>query len=120
MPSSMVQYADSDAIAYRAYHEASMQAINNQIRVYNGIAPYSVRRSAYSLEQELADCFNECAPKIQAELRRRVAEGFGFPDDGMRAEETGGKPRVANGEQKAVHERMWPAFKRLVSELVAR
>jgi DnaJ homolog subfamily C member 28 len=41
----------------RAYHEHAVAEINSQVRRYNGLAPYSVRRGLHTVEGELARCY---------------------------------------------------------------
>jgi hypothetical protein len=41
----------------RAYHEHAVAELNSQVRRYNGLAPYSVRRGLHTVEGELARCY---------------------------------------------------------------
>lgn len=103
----------------RAYHEASIKEINDVLRVYNTIAPYSVRRPHYKLEAELAECFEDCKPLIKAELERRArgAPSAQYEDDD---DSRSVKSKVAEREHRAEYQSMWSAFKTAVKEMVAR
>jgi len=41
----------------RSYHEHAIAELNSQVRRYNGLAPYSVRRGLYTVKGELSRCY---------------------------------------------------------------
>lgn len=91
------------------------------MRRYNGMAPYPVRRSPLSLKGEMESCFSDCQQAIANELQRRLDGGgkaVRLPERSRRDREIVGRTVGEEGEQKAVHETMWRAFKRLVIEVL--
>jgi len=105
---------------FSPYHEASIKQVNDQVRIYNVIAPYAVRRGIYNLESELQDCFRESAPQIIAELEKRVKEGFGPKGSTQETRNDGVRNRVAEKEEPAIRESMLSALMRLYREVVAK
>jgi DnaJ family protein C protein 28 len=103
----------------RPYHTVAIKAVNENIRRYNVLAPFSVRRAVLHLESELEACFADVGPKLQAELEHQMRQGTSgpptTPTSGLRMERRGSETAEEVG---AVDESMWKAFKRLVSELV--
>lgn len=84
------------------------------------MAPYPVRRAPLSLRVELEACFRDSAPTIVKELQRRL-DGGGDEVVKERAKwerEIVGKVVGEEGEEKAVKESMWRAFRRVVRELL--
>ncbi|TEB32171.1 hypothetical protein FA13DRAFT_1754584 [Coprinellus micaceus] len=66
------------------YHTAAMKEINNLVRKYNGMAPYPVRRTPYTLDAEKARVYKEGVGLIMDALRQRGREGriswyLGYP-----------------------------------------
>lgn len=53
----------------RAYHEHAIAELNSQVRRYNGLAPYSVRRGLFTVESELARCYSNCGQHILDALK---------------------------------------------------
>lgn len=57
------------------YHTAAMKEINNLVRKYNGMAPYPVRRTPYTLDAEKERVYKEGVELIMDALRQRGREG---------------------------------------------
>ena len=100
-----------------SFHEASLKEINNQLRLYNAIAPYITRRAPYSLEKELAECYADSAGMIRTALTKRVEDHKNGirPEDAKRAKR---KNRYGLMEQESSVQGngLWPAIKRLFVE----
>jgi DnaJ homolog subfamily C member 28 len=83
----------------KSYHEAALKEINDLVRRYNGIAPYSVRRSYHDMAQELKRCYDRCGEAVVRELEERVkafskeAKGRGMTDESEEGLREGG-PQV--------------------------
>lgn len=57
------------------YHETAISELNSLIRKYNGLAPYSVRRSHYyARENEIERMYESCAEDIMRELQERLRD----------------------------------------------
>ena len=52
-----------------SYHTYAIAELNSQVRRYNGIAPYSVRRGLYTVEGELARVYANCGQHILDALK---------------------------------------------------
>jgi hypothetical protein len=58
----------------RSYHEVAVKHINAIARSYNLQAPRSAQKPYINLDRELNACFNEVAPQLAEEIRRRATE----------------------------------------------
>ena len=58
----------------KSYHELQIKQLNLQIRDYNAIAPYSVRRPYITLPAELSLCFRTVAPQVAQEIEERARD----------------------------------------------
>ncbi|KAJ6000566.1 hypothetical protein N7481_000975 [Penicillium waksmanii] len=58
----------------RSYHELAVKQINAITRSYNLQAPRSAQKGYINLDRELNACFNEIAPQLAEEIRRRATE----------------------------------------------
>ncbi|KAJ5403492.1 hypothetical protein N7509_003363 [Penicillium cosmopolitanum] len=58
----------------RSYHELAVKQINAITRSYNLQAPRSAQKGYINLNRELIACFNEVAPQLAEEIRRRATE----------------------------------------------
>ena len=63
----------------RSYHDAAIAELNSLVRKYNGLAPYSVRRTYYSREAELAKVYQDCGEDILHGISERSREMHGRP-----------------------------------------
>lgn len=59
----------------RAYHETAIAELNSLVRRYNGVAPYTVRRTFLEREAELAQVYRESAEGIVLGVRGRLKSG---------------------------------------------
>lgn len=119
---SCVLAQPSFLVVRRAFHIASINALNSIMRKYNAQAPYAVRRAPLMFKVELDSCITASIPFITNELQRRLDGG------GLLVELPPSKPRVdreilghvvgEEGEQKAVEESMWKAFRRVLVEVL--
>ncbi|KAF5334368.1 hypothetical protein D9611_013538 [Ephemerocybe angulata] len=71
-----------------SYHTAAVKELNGQVRKYNGMAPYPVRRPPYSVEAERERAYRGGAEAILEALKMRGKEGK--LGTGMSAGGTGG------------------------------
>lgn len=55
-----------------SYHNLSIENLNTITRTYNLMAPELAKKTYFSLERELKNCFRECAPQIAGEIRARA------------------------------------------------
>ncbi|KAH0612260.1 uncharacterized protein H6S33_010312 [Morchella sextelata] len=55
-----------------SYHNLSIENLNSITRTYNLMAPELAKKTYFSLERELKNCFRECAPQIAGEIRARA------------------------------------------------
>lgn len=102
----------------RTYHEASLKAINDELRTYNGIAPYITRRAPYLLEIELQECYNESRPLIKSALQQRVEDfrnGVVSPTAGLSKRKRRNRYGLLEEEMQIQTESLgiWQALKRL-------
>lgn len=104
----------------RRFHEVAMADINNVVRRFNIVAPYTVRRPLHSLELELARTYRLAQPYVLGEMRRRLA---GTEDDRLPVREKVERKvegHVAEKEEPEVKETMWRAFKRVLVEVLSK
>ncbi|KAI0089221.1 hypothetical protein BDY19DRAFT_1041588 [Irpex rosettiformis] len=65
----------------KSYHDTALAEINSLVRKYNGLAPYPVRRIAYSLEVELSKVYQESGEDILLGIAER-ANSSSYPTTG--------------------------------------
>lgn len=77
------------------YHAIAVRELNDLVRRYNALAPYTVRRGLHTIEDELERAYKSAGEAIVRELRERVARntsGKGaalFDEDEAGAAKTG-------------------------------
>ncbi|KAL5507779.1 hypothetical protein ACEPAH_5397 [Sanghuangporus vaninii] len=83
-PSSLLALTASDARQLRdpawaareaSYHASALGEVNELVRRYNGVAPYSVRKPYFEREKELERCYAESAGDVVEGIRERVKKG---------------------------------------------
>jgi hypothetical protein len=57
------------------YHAAAVRELNDLVRRFNVLAPYTVRRGLHTVEDELERAYKSAGEVIVRELRERVARG---------------------------------------------
>ncbi|OJA15529.1 hypothetical protein AZE42_07295 [Rhizopogon vesiculosus] len=76
-----------------SYHDTAVAELNSLVRKYNGLAPYSVRRTYYSREAELAKVYQDCGDDILRGISERSRETHGrssaFPRSGVESSAEG-------------------------------
>ncbi len=114
-------YADPEWEAReRSYHTVAVNSLNETVRRFNIVAPYSVRRPFFSLASELERTYRLARPYIVSELRRRLE---GSDEDRLPIKETEQRKvegHVAEKEEKEVKETMWKAFRRVMVEILSK
>ncbi|KAK4052022.1 hypothetical protein OIV83_002316, partial [Microbotryomycetes sp. JL201] len=115
----------------RSFHQAAIHDLNQLTRRYNIQAPFHVRRGLLNLDNELQTILEKTRPAIVWELERRLQGGKvdkfktvkigdriiqGDDDDGGSGDD--GEGRLSGGEKRVVRDRMWPAFRRAVWEML--
>ena len=102
-----------------SYHALAITEINNNLRLYNAIAPYITRRAPYDLEKELQACYHDSAPMIRAALHKRVEDHKNGirPEDAKRVKRKN-RYGLAEQESSVQGDGLWPAIKRLFVEYV--
>ncbi|KAL5487562.1 hypothetical protein ACEPAI_5670 [Sanghuangporus weigelae] len=58
-----------------SYHASALGEVNELVRRYNGVAPYSVRKPYFEREKELERCYVESAGDVVEGVRERVRKG---------------------------------------------
>ncbi|TFK46932.1 hypothetical protein OE88DRAFT_840057 [Heliocybe sulcata] len=66
----------------RSYHATALDELNGLVRRYNGVAPYAVRRSYYTIEEELEKAYRESGEEILKGVHERFKRS-GKPVDMM-------------------------------------
>ncbi|EPQ58913.1 hypothetical protein GLOTRDRAFT_69931 [Gloeophyllum trabeum ATCC 11539] len=82
----------------RSYHITALDELNALVRKYNGVAPYSVRRPYYRIEEELEKAYRESGEEILRGVDERV-KGKGKKPElrGYAEAEDGGGGGVLDG-----------------------
>ncbi|KAM0788047.1 hypothetical protein ACM66B_006245 [Microbotryomycetes sp. NB124-2] len=109
----------------RLFHETAINDLNQLTRKYNIQAPFHVRRGLLSLDDELIKILDKTRPAIVWELERRLQGGkverfksVKIGDRIIEGDDVEDGQAMQGSERKAVKDRMWPAFRRAVWEML--
>ncbi|KAL5527868.1 hypothetical protein ACEPAG_6669 [Sanghuangporus baumii] len=106
-----------------SYHASALGEVNELVRRYNGVAPYSVRKPYFEREKELERCYVESAGDVVEGVRERVRKGTlgrgAVHGGGFGDEEDGGGGRGGSGGGEERREGVWEVVRTWIASLRA-